>query len=801
MTALTPTKKSTESTLRAELEAAQAELRSAREAQAAITHILELLNSSKPDAQPVLQAIVDHALRLCDGRFADVFLSDGKLVHLVAHNFVAAAADATDPGADFEKHYPQPLEQMSLPAKVILSGRLIQFPDVLADPNVTDLTRRNAQAHGYRAGIMMPMMHDSVAVGVIGVARAEPGEFPLHQVRLLQTFANQAAIAIENTRLFNGLNESLEQQTATAEVLGVINASTGNLTPVFETMVEKAMRLCGASFGAVSLFQGDEHHCAVAARGGPPGLAKFITRPVQSPPGSIASLIRGGEAVIHIPDIAAVGPEFRSTGLVAMIQLGSARTALWVGLNRDGVTRGFFTFYREEVRPFTERQIALVQNFAAQAVIAMENERLLDEIRQRQAELRVTFDNMADGVAMFDQELRLAAWNKNFQELLDLPDDFLAEPRNFDDYIRFLTTRGEFGEADPDAEIARLRARSTNHYSLERTRPDGRIIELRHNPMPEGGFVLIYSDITERKRSEAEIRIARDQAEAALKELKAAQATLIQAEKMASLGQLTAGIAHEIKNPLNFVNNFASLSNELLAELKEIAQPAIDSLDADRRADVDETIKTLSGNLSKIVQHGGRADNIVKSMLEHSRGVSGERRPVDLNALVEEALSLAYHGARAQDQNFNITLERDFDRALKPIEVAPQDIMRVFLNLFSNGFYAANKRAEGSGAAGFHPVLHITTKDAGDAVEVRVRDNGIGIPPDIRDKLFQPFFTTKPTGEGTGLGLSISYDIVTQMHGGTIAVDSEAGQFTEFTIRLPRGGEAATKTPGPRAGA
>ena len=787
MTAPAPDKKFTDSALRAELEAAQAELRSAHEAQAAITHILELLNSSTADAQPVLQAVVDHALQLCEGRFADVFLRDGQFVHLAAHNFVAVT-DATDPGADFQKHYPQPLEQMSLPAKVILSGEVLQFPDVVTDPNVTELTRRNAHAYGYRAGIMMPMVHDGVTIGGIGGARPEPGEFPLHQVRLLQTFANQAAIAIENTRLFNGLNESLEQQTATAEVLGVINASAGDLTPVFETMVEKAMRLCRASFGALSLFQDDGHHRVVAACGGPPELARFIAQPVPTLPGGLAGQIRGGQAVIHIHDITAVDQEFRSPGIVAMIELGGARTALWVGLHRDGVVRGFFTLYREEVRPFSERQIALAQNFAAQAVIAMENARLLDEVRQRQAELRVTFDNMADGVAMFDQELRLAAWNKNFQELLDLPDEFLAEPHGFDDYVRFLTARGEFGEADADAAIARLRARAGNHYSLERTRPDGRIIELRHNPMPEGGFVLIYSDITERKHSEAEIRAARDQAETALKKLKAAQATLIQAEKMASLGQLTAGIAHEIKNPLNFVNNFASLSNELLAELKEVAQPAVDRLDQDRRAEFDETIKTLSGNLSKIVQHGKRADDIVKSMLEHSRGVSGERRPVDLNALIEEALNLAYHGARAQDQSFNITLERDFDQSLKPIELAPQDMMRVFLNLFSNGFYAANKRAGGGGSAGLQPVLLVATRDAGEAVEGRVRDNGTGIPPEIRYKPFQPFFTTKPTGEGTGLGLSISYEIVTQIHGGTIAIDSEVGQFTEFNIRLPRGG-------------
>jgi len=265
--------------------------------------------------------------------------------------------------------------------------------------------------------------------------------------------------------------------------------------------------------------------------------------------------------------------------------------------------------------------------------------------------------------------------------------------------------------------------------------------------------------------------------------LQTTQASLVHAQKMAALGQLTAGIAHEIKNPLNFVNNFAGLSVELLDELKETAGPAIATLDENTRAEIDDTVKLLTSNLEKIAEHGQRADGIVRSMLEHSRG--GKRREVDLNALIDEALNLAYHGARAQDQSFNITMEREFDKALAPIEVVPQDVTRVFLNLFGNGFYAANKRSQET-ADGYRPVLRVATRDLGDEIEIRVRDNGTGISPDVRDKLFQPFVTTKPTGEGTGLGLSISYDIVTQQHGGSIEVESTLGEFTEFTVRLPR---------------
>ena len=302
----------------------------------------------------------------------------------------------------------------------------------------------------------------------------------------------------------------------------------------------------------------------------------------------------------------------------------------------------------------------------------------------------------------------------------------------------------------------------------------------------------------ERQRAESEIRAARDAAEAALHDLKAAQANLIQAEKMASLGQLTAGIAHEIKNPLNFVNNFASLSIGLLDELNAAAAHAFEALAPDQRREVEEVTEMLTGNLQRIVEHGKRADNIVRSMLAHSRSGGGDWQSVDLNALVEEALTLAYHGARAQDQDFNITLERKYGADIGSVELVPQDMTRVFLNLIGNGFYAADKRRRTANDGAFRPTLSVTTRDLGKAVEVTVRDNGFGIPDDIRDKLFQPFFTTKPPGEGTGLGLSISYEIVTKEHGGTIRVASEAGAYTEFIVNLPRrvGGKGATQSSG-----
>jgi signal transduction histidine kinase len=277
-----------------------------------------------------------------------------------------------------------------------------------------------------------------------------------------------------------------------------------------------------------------------------------------------------------------------------------------------------------------------------------------------------------------------------------------------------------------------------------------------------------------------------------LEELRTAQDRLVQTEKLASLGQLTAGIAHEIKNPLNFVNNFSAISVELIDELRDALAGA--NLDSKLRGEISEIEDMLQGNLDKVVQHGKRADSIVKNMLLHSRQGSQEHRPVDINAIVEESLNLAYHGARAEKQGFNITLERSLDPTAGEIDVFPQEITRVLLNLISNGFYAATKRKAEANGGNYEPILAAATKNLGDSVEIRIRDNGTGIPPEVKEKMFSPFFTTKPAGEGTGLGLSLSYDIIVKQHGGSIEVDTQPSEFTEFRIVLPRGAATIAKS-------
>ncbi len=311
---------------------------------------------------------------------------------------------------------------------------------------------------------------------------------------------------------------------------------------------------------------------------------------------------------------------------------------------------------------------------------------------------------------------------------------------------------------------------------------------------------LLRRRVEAREREKAALREAELRADAAAAQakslqaeneayqrLKATQEQLLVQEKLASLGALTAGIAHEIKNPLNFVNNFADLSVELMDELRE----EVDKLKAGTPPDIeniDALLDDLTGNAKKINEHGKRADGIVRSMLLHSRGQTGERQATDINAMLDEYVNLTYHGMRAQDSSFNVTIERELASDAGMVEAIPQDLSRVFLNLLNNACYAVNERAKKNGA-GFVPTLRVKSVNLGDAVEIRIRDNGMGIPADVREKIFNPFFTTKPTGQGTGLGLSISHDIVVQQHGGQLEVETEPGEFTEFIVRLPRQGK------------
>jgi two-component system NtrC family sensor kinase len=282
----------------------------------------------------------------------------------------------------------------------------------------------------------------------------------------------------------------------------------------------------------------------------------------------------------------------------------------------------------------------------------------------------------------------------------------------------------------------------------------------------------------------SELRQRTDDLTESLENLRIAQDRLVQTEKLASLGQLTAGIAHEIKNPLNFVNNFSALSVELVDELRGALGGV--RLEDKLHDEINEITDTLRDNLDKVVQHGKRADAIVRNMLLHSRQGSGEYRPVDINVIVEESLNLAYQAARAEKQGFEITLERSFDPAAGQVDIFPQEITRVLLNLISNGFYAATKRKTDTNGGDYEPVLVAGTKNLGNYVEIRIRDNGTGMSPEVKEKIFNPFFTTKPAGEGTGLGLSISHDIIVKQHGGSIEVDTKPNEFTELRIVLPR---------------
>ena len=819
-----------------ELRQRTTDLTESLEQQTATSNVLQVISSSPGELEPVFAAMLASAAHICEAKFGNLFLREGEAFRAVAWHGEATYVDKWKGEAlIIRTDGPEiPLERLAATKQRV---------------HIADLRHEAAYKAGFaqlvtlidkggaRTLLIVPMLKEHTLVGAIALYRQDVRPFTDKQITLVENFAAQAVIAIENTRLLNELRESLQQQTATADVLKVISRSTFDLQTVLETLIELAARLCAADKGTIQLGEGDVYRVRAHYGLAREAVEYALLRPSRRDRGSAAGRVALEGKAIQIPDVLA-DPEYHATDYQ---QAFGYRTILGVPLLRDGKTIGSFSLCRDEVSPFSDKQIELVTVFADQAVIAVENARLLTELRESLQQQSATADVLkVISRSAFDLQIVLDTLVEFAARLCDADSAAIHRPdgnnypyvasygytREYHEYVRerpIIPGRGTvLGRAVTECKPIQVNdVEVDREYTLREGQRLGGFRTVLGIPLLREGVpigVIVLTRKTVRPFTDKQIELATtfaDQAAIAiqnvrlfeaeqqrtqelarsLEELRTAQDRLVQTEKLASLGQLTAGIAHEIKNPLNFVNNFSAVSVELIDELREALGGA--HLDSKLRAEISEIADTLKGNLDKVVQHGKRADAIVKNMLLHSRQGSGEHRPVDINALVDDSLNLAYHGARAERQGFNITLERSFDPAAGEVDLFPQEITRALLNLISNGFYAATKRKAEANGGNHEPMLAAATKSLGDSIEIRIRDNGTGIPPEVREKLFNPFFTTKPAGEGTGLGLSISHDIIVKQHGGSIEVDTQPGEFTEFRIVLPRAGASLIK-PGER---
>nr|WP_312001525.1 GAF domain-containing protein [Bradyrhizobium altum] len=725
-----------------EVQAKSADLQESLQHQTATSEVLQVISRSPGELHPVFQTILSSASTICDAQFGLLLLYEsGGFRCASIFNLPSAFAET------FLRNpviYPPPIDPLG---RLIASRQLVHVTDVkqehaylTAFPPIVELV----ELGGARTLLLVPMLREKDIVGVVAIFRQTVHAFSDKQIELVTSFANQAVIAIENARLLSelrertdDLSESLQHQTATSEVLKVISRSPGELDPVFQTILASATNICTAQFGNLFVLNEDGGFRCTSTINLPPAFAEtFLRQSVIYPPpidplGRVIATRRHVQ-VVDVRQEPAYLTGFRP--FLELVELGGAKAILLVPMLKEDVLVGVIAIFRQTRQSFSDKQIDLVTSFANQAVIAIENARLLSELRERTDDLseslqrqtatadilKVIASSPYDVQPVFKSIVRSAAtlfapcsatitmlkegqmhWNASAElvatfdherartmypipfdpqrspsakaiierRIVEIPDILLPETPVF---TRSIGTVGGFRSITFVPLVSQATGIGT--IILTHPTPGFRLSQGQLDLMQTFADQAVIA--IENARLFDEVQARTKELSLSLEELRTAQDRLVQTEKLASLGQLTAGIAHEIKNPLNFVNNFSSLSGDLIDELNDLLRSL--AIDDKAREEIDDLTQMLKGNLERVVQHGKRADSIVKNMLLHSREGAGEQRAADINAIVEESLNLAYHGARAEKSGFNITLSRDFDPSAGIIDLYPQEITRCF---------------------------------------------------------------------------------------------------------------------------
>jgi GAF domain-containing protein len=776
-----------------------------RQAELAVINSVQDGLAKEPDIQGIYELVGDKMREIFKVQVIDIVSYDKKN-NLIEDCFAYEKGDTTLLG---------PREPKGFRKHIINTGQLLV---INSDYDALSLEYDNTTMIGEqpKSAVFVPLISGEEVTGVISLQNIDQeNSFSDSDVNLLTTFANSMSVALENARLFDETNRLLKETEQRTTELSAINSVQEGLAKeldiqgIYGFVGEKMREIFKAQVIDIVTFNKETHlieDCYAYEKGDTTLLGPREAK------GFRKHVIETAKNLVINTDVSLQRSKYDNT-----ILLGEgAKSIVFVPMIAGEEVTGVVSLQNLDYEnAFSDSDVNLLTTFVNSMSVALENARLfnettrlLGETEQRATEM-ITVNNISRALV---SQLEFNALIKMIGEQMQLTFKadivYLALHDRKTDMIHFPYVYGDtlescpFGNGMTEKIILSMEPMLINHnieeaFDLLNAERRGKVVEsFLGVPIIVGtnaiGIISVQSTNEERNFNENDQRLlttiaanvgiamhnadAYQKLQAALTDLKSAQEQLVQQEKLASLGQLAAGIAHEIKNPLNFVNNFSEVNTELIDEMKQ----EIDKGNMDEAKAIATDIKE---NQEKITHHGKRADAIVKSMLQHSRSSTGVKEPTDLNALSDEYLRLAYHGLRAKDKSFNATMKTDFDATLGKINVIPQDIGRVILNLITNAFYAVDEKKKKLGD-GYEPTVSVSTKKINGMVEVSVRDNGKGIPKKLINKIFQPFFTTKPTGQGTGLGLSLSYDII-KAHGGELNVETKEGEGTRFIIILP----------------